>query len=80
MGLSTRDKRKIEEITKIVVGIIPYIILVIVSMIFMGSVNSNDMLMKFIKIGLLIFNVFAVYHIIIRAMDLTLIVMNIRKV
>lgn len=80
MGLSTRDKRKIEEITKIVVGIIPYIILVIVSMIFMGSVNSNDMLMKFIKIGLLIFNVFSVYHIIIRAMDLTLIVMNIRKV
>lgn len=79
--ISVKDKKKVQEIVKLILPTIPYLILIIASVIFInGYGGSNDMLMKLIKIGLLIFNVFAIYHIIVKIMDIILVILNIRKV
>lgn len=62
MKLTINEKRKIETITKKVFAMLPYAILIIVSIIFVSSYgNSNDILMRIIKVCLLIFNIFAIY-------------------
>lgn len=79
--ISVKDKKKVQEIVRLILPTIPYLILIIASVIFInGYGGSNDMLMKLIKIGLLIFNVFAIYHIIVKIMDIILVILNIRKV
>lgn len=79
--ISVKDKKKVKEIIKLIFPTIPYLILIIASIVFVSSYGgSNDMLMKMIKIGLLIFNVFAIYHIIVKVMDVILVILNIRKV
>ena len=79
--ISVKDKKKAKEIIKLIFPTIPYLILIIASIVFVSSYGgSKDMLMKMIKIGLLIFNVFAIYHIIVKVMDVILIILNIRKV
>lgn len=62
MNLTVREKKRIENITKQVLGMLPYILLIIFSIIFVLSYGSeDDILMKVIKIGLLILNIYAVY-------------------
>ncbi len=77
MNLTTREKRRINSITKKVFGMVPYALLIVVSLIFVMSYgNTDDIMMKVIKSCLLIFNVFAIYMLINKIIDL---VREIRK-
>lgn len=67
MNLTVREKKKIENITKQVLGMLPYALLIIFSLIFILAYGSDDdILMKVIKIGLLILNVYAVIALIFK--------------
>ena len=71
MNLTVKEKRRIEAITKRVISMLPYILLIIVSLIFVSAYgNTNDLMMKVIKICLLIFNIFAIYALINKVIDL----------
>ena len=48
--ISVKDKKKVKEIIKLILPTIPYLILIIASIVFVSSYGgSNDMLMKMIK-------------------------------
>lgn len=65
MNLTIKEKRRIESLTKKVIAMLPYALLIIVSLIFVISYGDTDgIMMKIIKVCLLIFNVFAVYTLI----------------
>ena len=71
MNLTTREKRRINLITKKVFSMIPYALLILVSLIFVITYgNTDDIMMKVIKACLLIFNIFAIYMLINKSMDL----------
>jgi len=71
MNLTIKEKRRIESITKRVISMLPYILLIIVSLIFVNSYgDTDDLMMKVIKVCLLIFNIFAIYALINKVIDL----------
>lgn len=71
MNLTIKEKRRIESITKRVISMLPYLLLIIVSLIFVSSYgDTNDLMMKVIKVCLLIFNIFAIYALINKVIDL----------
>jgi hypothetical protein len=71
MNLTVKEKRRIESITKRVISMLPYLLLIIVSLIFVSVYgNSEDLMMKVIKVCLLIFNIFAIYALINKVIDL----------
>ncbi|GEM_PF-3101038 len=77
MNLTIKEKRRIESITKRVISMLPYLLLIIVSLIFVSSYgDTDDLMMKVIKVCLLIFNIFAIYALINKIIDL---VRDIRK-
>jgi len=77
MNLTIKEKRRIESITKRVISMLPYLLLIIVSLIFVSSYgDTNDVMMKVIKVCLLIFNIFAIYALINKIIDL---IRDIRK-
>ncbi len=77
MNLTIKEKRRIELITKRVISMLPYLLLIIVSLIFVSSYgDTDDLMMKVIKVCLLIFNIFAIYALINKIIDL---VREIRK-
>ena len=77
MNLTIKEKRRIESITKRVISMLPYLLLIIVSLIFVSSYGeTDDLMMKVIKVCLLIFNIFAIYALINKIIDL---VRDIRK-
>lgn len=77
MNLTIKEKRRIESITKRVISMLPYLLLIIVSLIFVSSYgDTDDLMMKVIKVCLLIFNIFAIYALINKIIDL---VREIRK-
>jgi len=71
LNLTIKEKRRIESITKKVISMLPYILLIIVSLIFVSSYgDSDDLMMEVIKVCLLIFNIFAIYALINKVIDL----------
>ncbi len=71
MNLTIKEKRRIESITKRVISMLPYALLIIVSLIFVISYgDTDDVMMKVIKVCLLIFNIFAIYALINKIIDL----------
>lgn len=71
MNLTVKEKRRIESITKRVISMLPYLLLIIVSLIFVSAYgDTNDLMMKVIKVCLLIFNIFAIYALINKIIDL----------
>lgn len=71
MNLTIKEKRRIESITKRVISMLPYLLLIIVSLIFVSSYgDTDDLMMKVIKVCLLIFNIFAIYALINKIIDL----------
>ena len=71
MNLTIKEKRRIESITKKVISMLPYVLLIIVSLIFVISYgDTDDIMMKVIKVCLLIFNIFAIYALINKIIDL----------
>ncbi len=77
MNLTVKEKRKIESITKRIISMLPYLLLIIVSLIFVSSYGkADDLMMKVIKVCLLIFNIFAIYTLISKVIDL---IRDIRK-
>lgn len=71
MNLTVKEKRRIESITKRVISMLPYLLLIIVSLIFVNAYgDTEDLMMKVIKVCLLIFNIFAIYALINKVIDL----------
>jgi len=71
MNLTVKEKRRIESISKRVISMLPYLLLIIVSLIFVSAYgNTEDLMMKVIKVCLLIFNIFAIYALINKVIDL----------
>lgn len=71
MNLTVKEKRRIESISKRVISMLPYLLLIIVSLIFVSVYgNTEDLMMKVIKVCLLIFNIFAIYALINKVIDL----------
>ena len=71
MNLTIKEKRRIESITKRVISMLPYILLIIVSLIFVNAYgDTEDLMMKVIKVCLFIFNIFAIYALINKVIDL----------
>lgn len=71
MNLTVKEKRRIESITKRVISMLPYLLLIIVSLIFVNVYgDTEDLMMKVIKVCLLIFNIFAIYALINKVIDL----------
>jgi hypothetical protein len=77
MKLSAREQRKIKSLTYKIVSMIPYILLIVVSAIFISTYGNVDgIAMAIIKVCLSIFNIFAIYIIARKTMD---VVRDIRK-
>lgn len=71
MKLTIKEKRTIETLSKKIIAMLPYLILIIVSIIFMTTYSNNsDFMLKVIKICLLFFDVFAIYALINKVRDL----------